>query len=596
MMKWAKRKVYRSPKEMRNEKEFWRVKMRLTASSILALTVCLVMLVSAASASYTTGISGGSASAAASGGATSGSQGEVNFNEDPSHDSVMDGLEDDHLVNLGQDFNDYLTEWIAAAATIPAGAKGTASAEYTTNGAKTVDQQLTDTKSLSVTLDGDVGVVLSKDTSEGLAQAYAAMWSRTGIDNDKEIGGSSGLAVGLEHTGLGEANAFATGSTSFKAYGYNGDYAKGFANGDINLQGSNDAEGGAFRGEARVTTETWVSPDEQQTWFGPEFTGTDQKTYKWKYGKVGESRTEEILRLQAERGVSFPGTSEVEGVLDGQEMGEASNNDLRVCHDIDCDSAGTQTVDLESTSAMNAMAVALNARDKASVNLEMTPEAELSWSQLYVKNPTLKTNPWSEVGHPVYNAEAYNRIVAEAAAERHVSGGSAKAQAEGYIPDATWASTALARNCLLASVRGATGQTQDGQALYLNGFGVGAWIMSKYSTPVTAKEYYDQYAWIDPKQKVLSTTYSMQLNGMKADLKTTNDAVGAFGAVKGQLSSVENLNTNEVSTQSPEDLTAINWLEGKNPDPLPGHWYPYTMVPTVTADAVSRQVALDWAA
>jgi len=562
--------------------------MRLTASSILALTVCLVMLVSAASAGYTTGIAGGSASAAASGGATAGSQGEVNYNEG------QDGYGDQWF---GQRFDDYLTEWIGASAIIPAGSAGKASAEYTTNGAKTANEQLTDTKSLSVTLDGDVGVVLNKDTSEGVAQAYATMWSRTGIDHDDhaKIGGSSGLAVGLEHTGLGEANAFATGSTSFKAFGYNGDYTKGFANGDINLQGSNDAEGGAFRGEARVTTTTWVSPDEECTWYGPEFKEND-KTYKWKFGKVGESRTEEILRLQAEGGISFPGTSEVEGVLTGQEMGESSNNRLHYCEGFDCDSAGTQTVDLESTSDMNAMAVALNARDKASVNLEMTPSAELSWAQLYVYNPTVKTNPWSRVDGPVYNAEAYNRIVAEAAAERHVSGGSAKAQAEGYIPDATWASTALARNCLLASVRGATGQTQDGQALYLNGFGVGAWIMSKYSTPVTAAEYYDQYAWIDPKTKVLSTTYSMQLNGMKADLKTTNDAVGAFGAVKGQLSSVENLAKGEVSTQTPEDLTAINWLEGKNPDPLPGHWYPYTMVPTVTADAVSRHVALDWVA
>jgi len=551
------------------------------------------MLVSAASASYTTGISGGSASAAASGGATAGSQGEVNYNEGPnSYDGQW----------FGQKFDDYLTEWIGASATIPAGSAGTASAEYTTNGAKTVDQQLTDTKSLSVTLDGDVGVVLSKDTSEGLAQAYAAMWSRTGIDHSMggpaKIGGSSGLAVGLEHTGLGEANAFATGSTSFKAFGYNGDYTKGYANGDINLQGSNDAEGGAFRGEARVTTTTWVSPDEEYLMYGRQWgdpfpVGSD--TYKWRYGKVGESRTEEILRLQAERGVSFPGTSEVEGVLTGQEMGESANNQLHDCRGFDCDSAGTQVVDLESTSAMNAMAVALNARDKASVNLEMTPEAELSWAKLYKKSTT-NSNFYATTDHPVYNAEAYNRIVAEAAAERHVSGGSVKAQAEGYIPDATWASTALARNCLLASVRGAAGQTQDGQALYLNGFGVGAWIMSKYSTPVTAAEYYDQYAWINPTDKVLSTRYSMQLNGMKADLKTTNDAVGAFGAVKGQLSSVENLAKGEVSTQAPEDLTAINWLEGKNPDPLPGHWYPYTMVPTVTADAVSRQVALDWAA
>jgi len=560
--------------------------MRLTASSILALTVCLVMLVSAASASYTTGISGGSASSAASGGASSGSQGEVNYNEGP-----------DGYVNqgFGQEFSDYLTEWIGASALIPAGSAGTASAEYTTNGAKTANQQLTDTKSLSVTLDGDVGVVLNKDTTEGIAQAYATMWTRTGIDHDGEIGGSSGLAAGLEHTGLGEANAFAQGSTSFKSYGYNGDYTKGYANGEINLQGSNDAEGGAFAGEARVTTTTWVSPDPVDV--HTEYLNTE-KTKKMEYGCVGQSKTEEILRLQASRGVSFPGTSEVEGVLTGQEMGESANNNLKVCRGIDCDSAGTQVVDLESTSAMNAMATALNARDRAAVELVMTPEAKLSWAQLYEKKTSGRSSYWDEVGGPIYDAGASNYIYAGALAERHVSGGSIKAQAEGYIPDATWASTALARNCLLASARGAAGQTQDGQALYLDGFGVGAWILNKYSEPVMAQEMYNQRAYIDNNKKSLATSYNMDLYGMKADLKTTNDAVGAFGAVKGQLATAENLgvNPNDILTQTPEDLTAINWLEGKNPDPLPGHWYPYTMLPTVKADATSRSASLSWTA
>jgi hypothetical protein len=243
---------------------------------------------------------------------------------------------------------------------------------------------------------------------------------------------------------------------------------------------------------------------------------------------------------------------------------------------------------------MNGMARALLQRDSAIVDLEMSPEA------------TLET----DAEGPFYDAEAETYMDAFASAERHVIGGTEKAQAEGYIPVATWTSSAQSRNGNLASVIGEAGPTQDGLPNPLMGFGVGAWIMHPFNDPVTSEVMYDQEATtfgeFDPitgdQDANLQNSFIMTLNGMREN-GVTNDAVGAFGGIKNAYSEVIMPNyypdpitgdytVDAEASLSPSDITAIEWLEGNNPNPLPGHYFPFEMTPTIDVDAVSRDISL----
>ena len=551
------------------------------------LALCFMLLVSAVSADigYSVVIPGGSAANSADGGAVSGAHGYTIF-DSSTHENDLGSLDisADHISSFDAEegirttskvwFDHVLSEVIWAGADIGMGQTGDAAASFTTNGIKAASQMLSgnaidpDSHSKNVqlitSLDGNVGVTLNKDTVNGKASAEAAMGAQAAVDgNGKRVGGDAYQTATVLNTGLGAGSAFTTGDASFTSYG--GDnFAFGYANGNINIQGSNDAVGGSFSGTGLISAMTWNS----------KYPIRD----RWNEDYARDSTIESLV-LNANRGISFDGTSKVDGTLNGQEAAESQiNNDAWENHI-------QQTVDIESTSMLDGTALALLARDNSDVNLKLE-----SWAKLTEQDSH----------HETYQAQAGVDMDAYAQTERHVIGGTQKAMAEGYIPIATWTATADGKENRggehLASVTGSQGPTEDGQPTPFQGFGVGAWIQDEFNNPVSAEVIYKQYAGAE--NKYLKDEFHLYLNGMLGNTGKTNDAVGAFGGIKNAYSSYVD-DTYQITKKTDlkstyGDISAIEWLEGNNQNPLPGHYFPYNMVPVINMGATYRNIELNW--
>jgi len=370
------------------------------------------------------------------------------------------------------------------------------------------------------------------------------------------LGGEAVQKAKLFLSGEGSATAFTKGTAAFDARQTDvEDYSIGHANGEINIQGTNSAFGGKITGEGEISSKTWFNAN----------AGINPLDI------VALSEQREWLKFHADRGISFAGDSNVVGSLtNGDELGETSwqGNGAWLPHAWD-----QVVVDSESTSEMNGMARALNVLDTANSEMLVNPQAKI----------------YNVGGKTVANV----KIEATADASRHMTGSKIKAQAEGFIPLATWVTSAEEKQFNnFATVSGSQGPTADGLPQDLQGFGVGAWILHPFNNPVSASVKFSQEADIT-KAKQLKNTFTLDIKGMPYT-GYTDDAVGAFGGVKDQFSRVVlDDNGKKIGQLTPADITAIDWIEGGSHVAFHNRYFPLNMEITVKNDAVSRQLKLE---
>jgi len=539
----------------------------ISKKSTLALILGVILMASSlASASYINDF-GGAKTEASTSGATTGIWSRVSFN-----DQGLDAID-----TIG--YTDVLREWISVAANVPAGVTGEASATVDTQGAKKFTEQvtgapLTSNSYLSTSVDGKVEVSLTKTSSQGVAQAASNIQAETGVTwapnnqiANKAIGGAARLQAIISHTGTGTALAEAAGDAQYDAALEQNrvTYTTGFARGNVKVSGSNQKFGGLITGTARIDSHSNLA------------------------GRVGRSVTIEELALVAQRDISFEGDSKVEGIVDGAESGETRNDDT--------------IVDVETTSVMNGMARALNRNDDARVNLLVN----------------------SRTGTDGVEAISDNVVYGQAITTRDSLGSShEKAQAEGFITDATWTASTLLRDGAprfrYASVQGKLGGTPDGQPVDLPGLGVGSWILNPYINPMNSEAGSSQLAASGPVAagaipstiwtvidtngnlpndlfnpavgRINTATYRIRLNGMLANGET-NDAVGAYlGLDTQRLTNSIGAATPVTRTLSITPMNGIEWLEGNNPNLLPGSYTPPIVPFGVSQTAVARNSGL----
>jgi hypothetical protein len=557
----------------------------ISKKSTLALVLGMIIMASSlASASYLNDF-GGARSTSASSGSTAGAVSKIQLVNDGS--GTIDSI----------GYGNVLREWIRASASVPNGVTGEASASVDTEGAKAFRSRLSGQPDennyayISTSLDGKVEASVTKTSQQGSAQAIANMQSETGasITNwgkgsgvaDKALGGSALLSANIYHTGIGSALANAEGDALFDGalsarndplglgmFDFGTAYTTGWAKGNVKLTGSNVKYGGLISGLAAIRSGTSLA------------------------NRVGRSVTTEELCLRAERDISFEGDSTIEGIVDGLESGETK--------------IGDTTVDVETSSVMNGKARALNRHDSANVFLLVN----------------------SRTGTDGKNAISDNVAYGSAKTTRDSTGSAGeKAEAEGYITDATWtASTSLKADVenkyRYASVQGKLGGTPDGLPEDLPGLGVGSWIMNPYINPMQSQAWSYELAATgkvadgavpqtlstlsgnpNPKgslQNTLSTRvntaeYRMILNGMKVT-DETNDAVGAYLGVDTQI--MTNIvdgyipTRQETRTLTIAPMNGIQWIEGNNPSLLPGTYTPPIVPFGLSQTAVARNSGL----
>lgn len=486
------------------------------------LLLCTIVLASSASADWVQQV-GGIASSSINGGTAGLANGEANY-----------ALTDD---------GHKLSEALEVVADVANGNKGSASAAWDTQGEQGFKQLFKDEFDegngfVSTSLNGVISVNVAKTSTDGIAHADAGMHAESGAQEDDHVFAKTSLEANLALTGAGSALAAVEGATA-KADSeiipdpLNEDtvnYATSQVAGDIKLTASNKDDstlaklGGVASGSARIASKTYAN-----------FDGS-------------KSKTTEHMDLHANRGYSFTGMSYADGYLNGQEMAESVWNFA--------DDA-VSTTDLESASQINGMVLALNIRDRADMEANLKP-----WAHAEADN---------NVAEAGVNLGEYAQVTRDT-----VYAGKVKAQAEGYIPVANWQATAAITDpCFenrLAFVSGEQGLAWNGVPDQNPGFGVGAWILNPYNRPQTAAVGVKQFASTEGDGKAIAA-FQLYLNGMKTITGTSDDAVGAFGAIANQMVSVKNVGEgDDLSDFAPtiKDVNAINWLEGKDANPLPG--------------------------
>jgi hypothetical protein len=570
--------------------------MKLIGKSVLVMMLGVLVLASAASANYVSSV-GGASSKSTNGAGVGTSSGIIQYDDSGSSLNPLNGLTTGKL-------SDVLTETITASASVPSGSIGDATAGFTTNSAQTTKQPLSFSTGayISTTLDGAVSAAVYKTSLGGSADATATMVAQSGAsDTSYALGGTASLqAVANMNQALGNVLAEAKGTASHASGlgttvplpSYQG-FSEGYASGDAKVYGSNDAS------QASGTISA-MSKNYAGTFFNPT-------------KNVGEGINYENIHLIADRGPSFNGDSEAAAYLNnGTESGET---------DITVPGIGSTIIDNEASSTMNANASALNARDLGSVNL----------------------NVLSETGTDGTDATADSILSGTSTVNRDIMGSSQKAVGQGFISYANWIASTTVPNTLVppvsnaktASVSGSTGVIQDGMGkpTSMKGVGVGSWIMNpaiaaqsatayqlqlstsnpatlaaqipgSYFTASPFNIYSDPNIALDAGNLVLSAAagtatvnqeqYKMILNGRPVT-GVTNDAVGAYLGV-----GVQRLNTVDMTqlpaarsfTKTPASRNGIEWLEGTNPSPLPGH-YSNNVIPNgLTQTATSRTSGL----
>jgi hypothetical protein len=498
----------------------------------LAFLLSALVLASSASAAWTQSV-GGVASVAANGG-TSGASGAAIYDDTG---SVSFG---------GHTYQNTLDEYVGVTASVLSGNIGSASASWDTGGPSAFLQPFSNGY-ISTSLDGVVSVNVAKTSSYGWATASASMEAESGATLANNVGTHTDLAGSMSLTGVGSALASVAGATA-KADARLIDsssntplirFSTANSAGDIKLTASNKDDvvqavnGGRASGNANIGADS-----------NAQSTGAALST------------TDETMVLHANRGQSFTGRSYADGYLNGQEVAESIWATGTVLNP-----GQVFTVDLESTSQINGMANALNIRDTADMNAYLRPYAT-----------TLTTG----------NARAGVDMKAVAQVTRDTPySGNVKAQAEGYMPVATWQSTGAISGSLtpdlnrVAAISGSQGLSWDGLPAKNSGFGVGAWILNNYNAPQIASVEATQYASTEGAGAA-TATYDLVLQGMKTTTGTQNDAVGAFGGVANQRVAALNVEapkaplvTKDV-TPTITNTNAIAWLVGDDSNPLPG--------------------------
>jgi hypothetical protein len=526
-----------------------RVKMRFKFS--LALLLSAIVLASCASADLvSTTLVGGVTSSAQNGGTT----GIVNhanyYTANDVNAPLIDGIAYDNV----------LEEYVALAASVAERKTGSASASFDTKTPQSFSfNDYAAHTALSTSLNGALSVSVTKDTLDGSAEATALMRAQSGATGTKV--GSSADLVAYEHlSGVGTAladisKATATAGALYTAP-YPDDYAQSSVSGDIKLTAKNTNDdltlatnGGEITGNAGIHS---IANEND--------------------AGVGTGRTEEFMSLNAHRGQSFSGLSYADGYLNGQEMAESTWYNS---------ANGKATVDIESTSKITQSVAARNIRDIANTN---------SW--LYLEAGTRNDG----------SAYAYNDWFAGANVTRDTNGGALKAEANAYMPIATWVASGSVQNTgVLAAISGQQGKAWDGIPAQNPGFGVGAWILNTYNQQQVATMHVFDWADTQPAAGTTGSIFDLYLNGMKTITGTQNDAVGAFGAVANQHVVIKRAVpfTSGVTSSAPEitDVNAINWLVGDDPNPLPGagKYSPSSMmISFAPTDALQRTTELSY--
>lgn len=535
--------------------------MKLLKNYAAVLLLSVIVLASSASADWTSQVGGVETSS--SNGATAGNILTNSVTYDTTSTPIV--LPDGSTIT---GYDQVLTEYLSATATVGNGATGDASVSYVTNGEQAFAQTTDSMGSyVSTSLEGTVTASATKTSADGVATANAYMYALSGIDNEVIVTTSTGTigfaSVGASTSMTGEGSTLAQvedGVATYDSEYYTGNalapvfasYSKGAASGDITLTASNVDDdslaklGGSVSGTATISANSVAWADATL--------GTD--------GAYGQ--TYEYLTLTADRGVSYAGKSYVDGYLDGAETAESVYEvpavvaPVVVAHEIE--------VDIESTSTIEAEATALNRKDHATTTSLLLPTATVA-NGLTTSLTTMSST--SEV-------------------DRLASGGDLKAEAEGYIPDATWQASSQITGYDVntpavdilnhyASTSGETGAIGNGDT----GFGTGAWIQAVYNRPQTATVSLVQTAatTAGAAAETASSVYTLNLDGVKAT-GTQEDAVGAFGGVanqvvratRGENPASANWDVESYPTSATNDIHSIEWLEGENTNSLPG-WY-----------------------
>jgi hypothetical protein len=445
---------------------------------------------------------------------------------------------------LGQKYFNELTEYVAVNAHVAQGHTGSASAGFDTKTAQPFTfTNPNGTAITSTSLDGAISVAVTKTKTDGIADASASMLAQSGADN-KTVGTDARLHAEEYLSGVGSAvaqvsNATAKANAQFGPGAEAGNYSASTVAGDIKLTASNTDDnslahdGGVDSGLANIESASYESNN----------TGGSMS--------IGRGITDETLILHANRGASFSGRSYADGYLIGNETTESQWVNISMGRH------STSIVDLESTSQIDGSVVAFNIRDIADVNA------------------TLRVSAITRANGSDYAHVDWNDIAT--AVRDSPYDGTAKVEANGYVPVATWISSATTTNATrqqLALVKGMQGSAWDGAPAMNPGFGVGAWILNSYNPAQRAQMEATQTA--DTARKSLTTsTFVMSLKGMSAITGTQKDAVGAFGAVANQFIQAKNL-TVSTGIESgkilrPLDTNAINWIVGDDLNLHPGY-------------------------
>jgi len=563
--------------------------VKLIHKSAVALMLGVLILASAASASYVASV-GGASSGSTSGGATSGTTTlgvrtltGISYEDTGAATNLLNGP-NWGLGTIGSTlYTHILTETIGATASVANGDTGTATASFTTDGAQTVNQALPTATFptggyLSTSVDGSAEVSVSKTSTGGAATATAVIEAQSaattaGIGGG--LGGTAQLYATATQSGVGEVLSEAKGDASHSSnVGSDILFSKGSANGDAKVSGTNSALGGSITGTANIYAGTNIVQSATNT-------------------LIGQSIVQETVDLNANRGISLEGDSKIEALLDGEEMAETS-----YVSSIALPNTLPTIVDAEATSVMNGLARALHKHDSADVDLTVRAETGTDGAAAPV-------------------ALADSQITGTAIVRRDSAGTSTeKAQGEGFITHADWtASTQVGYVPTVATNDYASvqGQTHSIDLTDSEGLGVGSWLATAYINPMISSGLQTQSAvsgvWTPPAAGVVSLTgvpsypvaggailnpaaipavrgntetYNTRLSGMVAGTQT-NDAVGVYLGVDSQIL------TNDVTqavpaAAAPQRLTrnernGIEWLEGANTNPLPGH-YTTNVVPT----------------
>jgi hypothetical protein len=582
--------------------------MKLIGKSALVLMLGVLVLASAASAGYTLSSIGGVSSSASNGAASGTSISFLNYQDNGLGVLFLPEVQGG---NLGT-FNDVLTEEMNTNAHVVDGQIGDASAGWDTKGTKSFLQALptltyNTNAYISTSLQGTVVASVSKTSLNGVADATASMMAQSAASpinrtlpfaykNQPALGGTAELFASVSHNGAGsglaEANGEATHSSSIANLSA---FSFGHASGDAKVSGSNDVFGGLVSGTADIYAGTYLK-------------GVGTSTLP-KNVSQGTSITLEDINLSASRGISYEGNSNIQATLTGSEAGETKLALLN-----QSTTKGTKTysgalaqptvVDNEATSVMDGTTIALNRHDNATTHV------------------LLRT----ETGTDGLNATSDATMYGFAKVNRDSTGSANKSIAEGYLSEASWTTSTLLPNKNYASISGLNGFTPDGGPTPDAGLGVGAWISNPFISPVTATASQTELASTGkitkgtipgmiglaftntvatqfPTGPVVFEKYSMSLNG-RTITGVTNDAVGAFLGVGKQTLLESNATTAGIPGNIPPILAGttmsltqdarngIEWLEGNNPNLMPGHYTSNVLPNGITQTATTRSSGL----